>query len=268
MILTDFHMHTSFSLDSDANPELMIQESIKKGLKIICTTDHEDKDVEYEGDPFTIDTDAYFKTMLPLREKYKNQIDIKTGVEIGMQPELADTFREYVKQYPFDFVIGSLHLVDKMDPYDRILFQGRRDEDVYLQTMEETLKNIKVTNSFDVLGHIDYVVRYGNNRERDYRPSDMKDLIDEILRYLIEHGKGIEINSAGLKYGLPFAHPHPFILKRYKELGGEIITIGSDAHKPEHIAYDFKKVKELLISENFTFYTFFSEREPHFIRFI
>ena len=66
-------------------------------------------------------------------------------------------------------------------------------------------------------------------------------MIDEILKQLIEKGKGLEVNAAGLKYGLPFAHPHPDVLRRYRELGGEIVTIGADAHKPEHIAYEFWK---------------------------
>ena len=85
-----------------------------------------------------------------------------------------------------------------------------------------------------------------------------------ILKYLIEHGKGIELNTSGLKYGLPFAHPHSDILKRYRELGGEIITVGADGHKPEHIAYDFDKVSGILKDCGFKYYTEFSERKPHF----
>ena len=95
---------------------------------------------------------------------------------------------------------------------------------------------------FDVLGHIDYMVRYGKAQEKEYSYARYADIIDEILRTVIGKGKGIELNMAGLKYGLPFAHPHPDILKRYRELGGEIITVGADGHKPEHIAYDYDKV--------------------------
>ena len=83
----------------------------------------------------------------------------------------------------------------------------------------------------------------------------------------IEHGKGIELNTAGLKYGLPYAHPHRDVLKRYRELGGEILTIGSDAHKPEHVAYDFQKVPELLESCGFRYYTEFIGRKPVFKNF-
>ncbi len=266
MIVADYHMHTSFSADSETDPELMIQESIRRGLQKICITDHEDKDFQYEGIPFSIDTESYFKRLTELKEQYRDKIQMGIGVEIGLQTDLADLNSSYIEEHPFDFVIGSLHLIDKMDPYDKIIFQGRRDEDVYLQNMEETLKNIKATDCFDVLGHMDYVVRYGAAQEKNYRPADMKDVIDEILRYLIENGKGIEINSAGLKYGLPFAHPHPFILSRYRELGGEILTIGSDAHKPEHIGFSFKKVEEMLKYSGFSYYTVFTERKPQFIQ--
>ena len=88
--------------------------------------------------------------------------------------------------------------------------------------------------------------------------------MDEILKTLVEQGKGLELNTAGLKYGLPFAHPHPDILKRYRELGGEIITIGADGHKPEHIAYDFEKVNAILRECGFTYYAEFRKRKPVF----
>ena len=84
------------------------------------------------------------------------------------------------------------------------------------------------------------------------------------MRYLIANGKGIEINTAGWKYGLPFAHPHQDVLKRYKELGGEIITVGSDAHRPEHVGYDFYKVGDLLKECGFKYYTEFKARKPIF----
>ena len=84
------------------------------------------------------------------------------------------------------------------------------------------------------------------------------------MKKVIQKGKGIELNTAGFKYGLGFCHPHPDIIRRYRELGGEIITIGADAHKPEHIAYDFKKVSEILSMCGFKYYTEFKNRKPIF----
>ena len=126
------------------------------------------------------------------------------------------------------------------------------------------LEDIKNTPDFDVLGHIDYVVRYGKNGAADYSYQKYADEIDAILRAVIERGKGIELNMAGLKYGLPFAHPHPDILRRYRELGGEIITVGADGHRPEHIAWDFEKADDILKSCGFRYYTEFKGRKPVF----
>ena len=134
--------------------------------------------------------------------------------------------------------------------------------------METTLENVKVMDCFQSLGHLDYIVRYGKMREKTYSCEEYTDVIDEILKQLIEKGKGLEINAAGLKYGLPFAHPHPDVLRRYRELGGEIVTIGADAHKPEHIAYDFGKVEELLKACGFKYYTEFFEQKPVFKQLI
>lgn len=115
-----------------------------------------------------------------------------------------------------------------------------------------------------MLGHLDYVVRYGKNQAESYAWYQYADCIDEILKHLIYNGKGLELNTAGLKYGLGFAHPYPEILRRYKELGGEIITIGSDAHRPEHIAYDFAKAKEILKRFGFKYYSQFTGRKVMF----
>ena len=215
-------------------------------------------------DEFQLDVDRYFATMKDLRDRYKNKIDIRIGVEFGLQPHLGKFCKELVNAYPFDFVIGSVHVIDSQDPYYGTFFEGKSDEEAYRQTFEETLVNIKNNSDFDVLGHIDYVVRYGKTKADAYSYSKYSDIIDEILRYLIRYGKGIELNTAGFKYGLGFCHPHPDIIKRYKELGGEIITIGSDGHKPEHLAYDFYRVSGILRNCGFEKYTEFISRKPIF----
>lgn len=264
VMISDCHLHTNFSHDSDAKPEEMIQGAIDKGLNTICITDHFDKDNMEWGPEDIFEPEEYFRTLRPLREKYREQIEVRIGVELGLRPHLGEYYRQFVSGYPFDFVIGSVHWVETSDPATRKLFQNHTDEEAYRITFEETYKDIQKCQDFDVLGHVDYVIRYGENREKEYSYQKFSDEIDVILKYLIEHGKGIELNTSGLKYGLPFAHPHSDILKRYKELGGEIITVGADGHKPEHIAYDFDKVSGILKDCGFKYYTEFSERKPHF----
>lgn len=263
-MLSDCHMHTRFSLDSDTEPEEMIKSAARKGLDAVCITDHEDHDYVNEGKAWTFDVEQYFTHLKEMREKYQKAIQIRIGVEIGLQPHLGEYYHDYVGGHPFDFVIGSVHLINSRDPYYPEFFEGRSDAAAYEETFAETYENIRKIEDFDVLGHLDYVTRYGRHREEEYSYAGYSDIIDQILRCLIEHGKGIELNMAGLKYGLPYAHPHPDVLKRYRELGGEIITIGADAHRPEHVAYDFRKAPDILKGCGFRYYTEFVQRKAVF----
>lgn len=278
MIQADMHMHTWFSTDSEACPRDMADEAVRKGLKTICFTDHFDKDDLEWGEEGIFDVDAYFAEMQKLQEEYAEKLNIRIGIELGLRTYLKDYYEELTKKYPFDFVIGSVHNVPYKkdaegnilytDPAAEKLFTDRTDKEAYRLMMETTLENVRTSDCFQTLGHLDYVVRYGKSREKEYSYTDYADIIDEILKLLIEKEKGLEVNSAGLKYGLPFAHPHPDVLKRYRELGGEIITIGADAHKPEHIAYDFAKAEEILKSCGFKYYTEFFEQKPVFKQLI
>lgn len=271
-------MHTWFSTDSEACPRDMADEAVRKGLKTICFTDHFDKDDLEWGEEGIFDVDAYFVEMQKLQEEYAGKLNIRIGIELGLRTYLEDYYEELTKKYPFDFVIGSVHNVPYKkdaegnilytDPAAEKLFTDRTDKEAYRLMMETTLENVRTSDCFQTLGHLDYVVRYGKSREKEYSYTDYADIIDEILKLLIEKEKGLEVNSAGLKYGLPFAHPHPDVLKRYRELGGEIITIGADAHKPEHIAYDFAKAEEILKSCGFKYYTEFFEQKPVFKQLI
>lgn len=278
MIQADMHMHTWFSTDSEACPRDMADEAVRKGLKTICFTDHFDKDDLEWGEEGIFDVDAYFVEMQKLQEEYAGKLNIRIGIELGLRTYLKDYYEELTKKYPFDFVIGSVHNVPYKkdaegnilytDPAAEKLFTDRTDKEAYRLMMETTLENVRTSDCFQTLGHLDYVVRYGKSREKEYSYTDYADIIDEILKLLIEKEKGLEVNSAGLKYGLPFAHPHPDVLKRYRELGGEIITIGADAHKAEHIAYDFAKAEEILKSCGFKYYTEFFEQKPVFKQLI
>lgn len=264
MMRADVHMHTNFSHDSNTTPEDMVKGAINKELKIVCFTDHFDKDDFDWGPEDIFDPEEYFRVMPALQEKYKDKIDMRIGVEIGLQPYLEPFYHEFVNKYPFDFVIGSVHSIRKSDIAHGEIFEGKTDEEVYREVLEEMLEDVKIYEDYDVLGHLDYMVRYGKEKEKSYSYIKYADLIDEILKNVIAKGKGIELNMAGLKYGLPFAHPHPDVLKRYRELGGEIVTVGADGHCPEHIAWDFNKANDILRACGFTYYAEFRERKPIF----
>lgn len=266
MIICDFHNHTDFSADCDAPAEAMIEKAIDLGLSYLCITDHMDPDMIFPGLDFTFDLEEYFKKHQEWKEKYGDRIHLLTGIELGLQPHIARDLRETLDAGTYDFVIGSVHVADRVDPYLPEYWTGKTEQEGILRYYENILECLEVFDDFDVFGHLDYIVRYSPTKAENYSYQKYKELIDEILKTLISKNIGLELNTAGLKYGVGFAHPHSDVLKRYKELGGEIITIGSDAHKPEHLAYDFHKVPDILKECGFEYYTIFKGRKPEFIK--
>ena len=280
MIISDFHLHSSHSEDSEAPMEEQIEAGIKAGLKYMCFTEHMDKDWPEDAVPpgtehnksavelnaFEVDTDAYYKHCLECREKYRDRVDIRFGVEYGFQPHLAEDNLKYVNAYPFDFVIGSQHLMDGLDVYYAESFADMTEKEAYRRYFECILESICIFDGYDIFGHIDYIVRYGPNKNKYYSYKDHDGVLDEILRQLIKRGKGIEINTAGYRKLGNEPNPSSEILKRYRELGGEIITVGSDAHSPGSVAYDFDRAEALLKELGYGYYCIFRDRKPEFIR--
>ena len=264
-MLWDQHMHCNFSGDSDALPEDMIKAGIAHGLSGICFTDHLDYDYPEEPNIFLLDFDNYFKVLPDLRKKYADKISVNIGIELGLQPQAAGQNLAVAEKYPFDFIIGSSHVVNHMDPYYPEFFAGRDEDAAYMEYFESVLENINSDVDFDVYGHIDYVVRYGPNKNAFYTYEKFKDIIDEILTQLISKEKGIEVNTGGFKYGLGHPNPTEDIIKRYRELGGEIITMGADAHVPEYVAYEFDKAAHIIKNCGFKYYTVFKNRKAEFI---
>ncbi len=269
-ILSDCHLHTSFSGDSDTPMEEMILQGIRQGLTTMCFTEH--NDFEYPDSPdgpgsiFLLNTDSYLYDLIKYKEKYADKIRILFGVELGLQPSVMRQNAVYAKSHDFDFIIGSSHLCNGRDPYYPDFYEGRTDAEAYLEYFESILENIKKFSNFDVYGHLDYVVRYGRTKDENYSYEQYGDIFDAILELLIDKGKGIEINTGGLKKGMRDMHPCRDIVKRYRELGGEIITIGSDSHDAAHIADSFDLAGDMLKACGFQYYTIFEKRTPEFKR--
>lgn len=269
-IISDCHMHTNHSGDSKTPMEDMIRQAISLGLQTICFTEHNDFEYPYEeeypSNPFLLNTDSYLYELLQLREKYASQIKVLFGVELGLQPEVLRQNAVYARSYEFDFIIGSSHLCHGKDPYYPSFFAGRSDEEAYREYFESILENINKFSNYDVYGHLDYVVRYGASKDENYCYDRYKDIFDRILEALLEKEKGLEINTGGLKKGLKDAHPCMEVLKQYRRMGGEIITIGSDAHDPGHIADSFDRAYDILTECGFKYYTIFEKRLPEFFK--
>ncbi len=267
MILADCHVHSEFSSDSNASVTAIIEQAIHKGMSYFYLTDHHDIDFPKDaagGLEFQLDTPSYLEHLLRYKEEYAGKIEIRTGVELGLMSHISNKLTDYAKKYPFDFIIGSSHLVRGMDPYYPDYYEGRSQKEAYLEYFESILENIQQFRDFDVYGHLDYVVRYGPDKTMKWDFADYAEVFEAILTKLIQDGKGIEMNTAGLAKGLGYPHPHKDILHMYKDLGGEIITIGSDAHTPEHFAYGFDVAEQVLLSCGFRYYALYKNRKPEF----
>ena len=184
-------------------------------------------------------------------------------MELGLQPHLAQTYYECIEKYPFDFILGSIHTCNGNDPYyPQYYFKDIEEEEAYRNYFKFILENLEVYDGFDSLGHLDYVVRYGPNKDKFYTYEKYQDLLDPILMKLVSMGKAIECNAGALSRGLKTTNPNSTILTRYRKLGGELVTIGSDAHKPEAIGADFDFARAVLLESGFTHYATFRNRIP------
>lgn len=198
--------------------------------------------------------------MTELRAKYEGILPIYIGLEQGLQSHHSLSINNYGNEYDFDFIIGSSHLV-KGSPYYENYWHGLTAKEGIEKYFLGIVDNIKTCDKYDVYGHIDYIVRYVTDKSFIYDINEYSEYIDEILTLLIYKGKGIEINTSGWKYGLSHPHPCDGVIKRYKKLGGEIITIGSDGYKPEHLAFDFEKIPDYLRNCGYDYYTVFKRTQ-------
>ena len=296
-VKADYHMHTAYSADSDTPMEQQIQSAIRKGLQVICLTDHLDYDTPYMILPeedrleFSLDDVSRRKEFLELKEKYKDQIEIHYGIEMGMNTRLEEKTNKYMEEHPeYEFVIGSIHSDHENDPYYPVFFEGITAQEAVTSWLENTLRNVRMYSFFDTLGHLDYIERNSILYEDEkfleelknkgisygtYCYEQNKELTDEILKELIAKDKMLEVNSAAVfrskgKTGLKVhreQNPCTAVLKRYYELGGRKITIGADAHVPEGIAGSFDIAEQEAKKAGFTGYYIFRNRVPEFIPF-
>lgn len=263
-MLADIHVHSRYSADSDQDPEETVRKAVELGIPVLCFTDHIDWD--FPEDVYDFDVSAYMKELGELRKKYRGQIRLLIGVELGMQPHLGGRYHELLASWPFDYCIGSQHLVNGMDPYYPAAFEGHTDREIYRKYFEETLENVRAFHEFDSMGHLDYITRYGRQRGRGYSCRMFADVIDEILKLLVRYNIAIEINTAGLRKHMRYTNPHPDILRRYRELGGTLVTVGSDSHKAATLGYGFDRVSDILKSCGFTHYVYYERRSPKFVK--
>lgn len=244
--------------------EEMVKSGIAAGLEAMCFTEHVDFDFRPFGreanDKFSLNADSYLYELLSLKKKYEDQIELLFGLECGMQPHVARDNVRFIKEHEYDFVIASVHICGGKDPYYPEYFEDKEEEEALREYLEETFRNIKVFGNFDCLGHLDYIIRYCKKMDRQYEYAKYQDIMDKILSYLIDREKALELNTAGIRKGMTEMNPRREVLKRYRGLGGELVTVGSDAHRAQDVASAFDKAQEFLEECGFDYYTVYNGR--------
>ena len=258
-MLADYHMHTSFSDDSTYPMEEEIRRAITLGLDEICFTEHVDYGVKTD---LNCNYEAYIKEFQRCKEKFKEQIVIKLGIEFGMQVHTIEQFQKDFCKYDFDFVILSCHQVNDKEFWSQDFQKGKTQQEYNEKYYEEIWNLIKVYHDYSVLGHLDMIKRY--DLAGNYPFEKIKVIMTEILKKVISDGKGIEINTSSFRYGLDDLTPSREILRLYKELGGKVITIGSDTHEEAHVGYNIPFVKEELKKIGFEEFCTFENMKPIF----
>ncbi len=282
----DYHLHCEFSDDSKEPMEEQIRQGIRIGLDELCFTDHVDYGIKRDwDDPLGIewkDDDSgdgtrvpnanvnypeYFEKLYRMKEKYRKDITVKAGLEFGVQSHTAEQFENLYHRYrdKIDFILFSMHQVGDQEFWNGDYMKGRTQEAYNISYYEEILKTMVLYTDYSVLAHLDLIVRY--DPQGVYPFEKVRDIVAAILEQAIHDDKGIEINTSSWKYGLLDTQPSRAILKLYKDLGGKIITVGSDAHNKEYLGAHFDDAYAILKDEiGFTQIATFERMQPVFHR--
>ena len=268
----DYHLHCQFSNDSSYPMEDVILDAIEMGLDEICFTDHVDYGVKFDVTPETeqdipkslrnVDYPQYFAEIARLKEKYKDKIAIKAGLEFGVQMHTLQIYHELKEKWPLDFALLSVHEINDQEFFRYTYQEGKTQQEYNEGYYRELLKLVQNFQDYCVLAHMDLIVRY--DKQGVYPFEKVKDLITEILKVVIANGKGIEINTSSMRYGLSDTTPSRAILKLYHDLGGTIITIGSDSHRPGDLGSGILQAKQILKEIGFKQFCTYENFKPIF----
>lgn len=279
-MLADYHVHTEFSDDSVFALEDVCALAIERGIDEICITDHVDYDVrpdwdEYRRDPscakifegklsINVDYERYFPAIEAARERFAPMLAVKTGMEFGVQSHTAERFHALFEQHAdaWDFIILSIHQVGNEEFWNGTFQKGRTQDEYNMQYYEEMLRVVQRFDDWSVLGHLDLIKRY--DAAGPWPDENARDIVAEIMKEAIRRGKGIELNTSSIRYGLSDLTPSEDILRLYRDLGGRILSIGSDSHKPEHLGAHIPMMRERLQAIGFTEFCTFDHMEPVF----
>jgi len=259
--MVDYHIHSNYSVDAIASLEDNIIKAIELQMSEICFTDH----IDYEQTPyireipFMFDVDQFFKEINVLKEKYKDRIKVLAGIELGMQPHIMEEVNRLINNYEFDFILGSMHNVSRVDLYSKKILEIPTDE-VWTNYFEEMLVCIKKIDNLNSVGHFDLPKRY-NDKFRGYNLNANLKVIKSIFIEMIERDIALEVNTGGYSYGLNHPNPSDDFLDLYISLGGKLFTIGSDSHNLDQLGRGLYKGLKILYDKGINKIVTFENQE-------
>ena len=259
MYLTEYHHHTDNSFDSKAEMDEVCELAIKNGINEICFTEH------FSVNPTAptyghMNFDRYFAQVKECREKYRGRLVIKVGVELCEPHLLKEEYEQALSNLDLDFILGSVHNIEenKLRKY----MQGKSRYEVYQGYFEEVHSMVSEAD-IDVIAHLDLMKRYAKDSIGNYKLLEFQDVIESILSKAIGRGIGIEINTSGLADGkVEETFPSMDILRLYKSLGGEILTIGSDSHRAKSVGSHLADAISMAKKVGFEYIYTFEMRKP------
>lgn len=273
-MFADYHVHSEYSDDSTYPLEQVIRDAIGMGMDEICITDHVDYGIKKDWDAgekiayrgsqplANVDYPRYMAALRDMQIRYGDRIRIRVGLEFGIQTHTIPQFRALLTRYPLDFVILSIHQVENQEFWTQEFQRGRTQQEYNERYYEELLAVVQQYQGYSVLGHLDLITRY--DKQGVYPFERVRPLVEAILRRVIADGKGIEVNTSSHRYGLTDTTPSVAILQLYRELGGTILTIGSDSHAPAHLGTHIEEARALLRDLGFRQFCTFEQMQPVF----
>lgn len=255
----DYHVHTEASCDCRATMAEMCRSAVQQGIAEIAFTDHFDPKL---GDLCYgyYHPERYFAALEAARREFEPQgLTIRAGIELGEYHLFHADMAPVLAAWPYDFVLGSLHWVGDQIVFDREYFRTNGPHDSFARYFIE-LERLARFGGFDVLSHPDVVKRVGYFAVGGFDIRQWEDLVRPVWRACIENGIGIEINTSSLRSGVGEVHPSPESLRWYREMGGEILTIGSDSHRPDHVGAGLSEALDVARAAGFSRLTSFEGR--------
>jgi histidinol-phosphatase (PHP family) len=259
----DYHMHTRFSADGQASLADMCAAALQCGLREVCFTEHVDW-APWEAAEAHFNPAAYVSAAQHCQSEFADRLSVRIGLELGEPHLAADRIKDLLEAWPFDFLLGSAHWIDQSGIYMSDVYQVHAPEHVEREYFLRVLE-LAEAGEFDSLGHLDLVRRYRPKELGAFDTLAHAEAIRAILQTLVRRDKAFEINTSPLRRGLDATCPDLTVLRWYKELGGEKLTVGSDAHRPDQVGTGFEVALDLMRSAGFSRLVRFTERRPEWV---